>query len=84
VNVVDLRKKRHYRWRREWRNLPESHYGRDSLWCGLVFNAFGQQEMTVSLRASYRNTTMSKTKIELTPQMDVDAILVAMTEKWRI
>jgi phosphomannomutase len=26
---------------------------------------------------------MSKTKIELTPQIDVDAILVAMTEKYK-
>jgi phosphomannomutase len=26
---------------------------------------------------------MSKNKIELTPQIDVDAILVAMTEKYK-
>ncbi len=39
--------------------------------------------MTVSaLRASYPEYYMSKNKIELTPQIDVDAILVAMTEKY--
>jgi phosphomannomutase len=35
-----------------------------------------------ALRASYPNTTWAK-KIELTPQIDVDAILVAMTEKYK-
>jgi phosphomannomutase len=40
--------------------------------------------MTVSaLRASYPEYYMSKNKIELTPQIDVDAILVAMTEKYK-
>jgi phosphomannomutase len=35
-----------------------------------------------ALRASYQYY-MSKNKIELTPQIDVDAILVAMTEKYK-
>jgi phosphomannomutase len=35
------------------------------------------------LRASYPQYYMSKNKIELTPQIDVDAILVAMTEKYK-
>jgi len=35
------------------------------------------------LRASYPEYYMSKNKIELTPQIDVDAILVAMTEKYK-
>lgn len=35
------------------------------------------------LRASYSQYFMSKNKIELTPQIDVDAILVAMTEKYK-
>jgi phosphomannomutase len=39
--------------------------------------------MTVSaLRASYPEYYMSKNKIELT-QIDVDAILVAMTDKYK-
>jgi hypothetical protein len=36
-----------------------------------------------ALRASYPQYYMSKNKIELTPQIDVDAILVAMTEKYK-
>jgi phosphomannomutase len=36
-----------------------------------------------ALRASYPEYYMSKNKIELTPQIDVDAILVAMTEKYK-
>jgi phosphomannomutase len=40
--------------------------------------------MSVSaLRASYPEYYMSKNKIELTPQIDVDAILVAMTDKYK-
>jgi phosphomannomutase len=35
------------------------------------------------LRASYPQYYMSKNKIELTPQIDVDAILIAMTEKYK-
>jgi len=35
------------------------------------------------LRASYPEYYMSKNKIELTPQIDVDAILTAMTEKYK-
>ena len=35
------------------------------------------------LRASYPQYFMSKNKIELTPQIDVDAILAAMTEKYK-
>jgi len=35
------------------------------------------------LRASYPQYYMSKNKIELTPQIDVDAILVAMTSKYK-
>jgi phosphomannomutase len=42
------------------------------------------KKMSVSaLRASYPEYYMSKNKIELTPQIDVDAILVAMTEKYK-
>jgi phosphomannomutase len=35
------------------------------------------------LRASYPEYYMSKNKIELTPQIDVDAILIAMTDKYK-
>lgn len=63
---------------------PESHYGRDSLvGVALFLTHLANLEMTVAqLRASYPQYFMSKNKIELTPQIDVDAILKAMTEKY--
>ena len=64
---------------------PESHYGRDSLvGVALFLTHLANLEMTVAeLRASYPQYYMSKNKIELTPQIDVDAILIAMTEKYK-
>ena len=64
---------------------PELHYGRDSLvGVALFLTYLANHEKTVAeLRASYPQYYMSKNKIELTPQIDVDAILVAMTEKYK-
>ncbi len=64
---------------------PESHYGRDSLvGVALFLTHLANLEATVAeLRASYPQYYMSKNKIELTPQIDVDAILIAMTEKYK-
>jgi phosphomannomutase len=64
---------------------PELHYGRDSLvGVALFLTYLAQQELTVAqLRASYPQYYMSKNKIELTPSLDVDAILVAMTAKYQ-
>ncbi|ESU28347.1 phosphoglucosamine mutase [Flavobacterium limnosediminis JC2902] len=63
---------------------PESHYGRDSLvGVALFLTHLANMEMTVAeLRASYPQYFMSKNKIELTPQIDVDAVLKTMTEKY--
>lgn len=63
---------------------PESHYGRDSLvGIALFLTHLANLDMTVAeLRASYPQYFMSKNKIELTPQIDVDAVLKAMTEKY--
>lgn len=63
---------------------PELHYGRDSLvGVALFLTYLAQQEKSVAeLRASYPQYYMSKNKIELTPQIDVDAILLAMTNKY--
>jgi len=63
---------------------PELHYGRDSLvGVALFLTHLANKKMTVSaLRASYPEYYMSKNKIELTPQIDVDAILEAMTTKY--
>jgi len=63
---------------------PKLHYGRDSLvGVALFLTHLANLDMTVAeLRASYPQYYMSKNKIELTPQIDVDSILVAMTEKY--
>jgi phosphomannomutase len=88
VNVVELMKKTNAIIGGEGNGgiiYPESHYGRDSLvGVALFLTHLATLEMTVAeLRASYPQYYMSKNKIELTPQIDVDAILVAMTEKYK-
>ena len=87
VNVVDLMKKNKAIIGGEGNGgiiYPELHYGRDSLvGVALFLTHLANKKMSVSaLRASYPEYYMSKNKIELTPQIDVDAILVAMTEKY--
>jgi phosphomannomutase len=64
---------------------PESHYGRDSLvGVALFLTHLANLDVTVAqLRASYPQYFMSKNKIELTPQIDVDAILIAMEQKYK-
>ena len=64
---------------------PESHYGRDSLvGVALFLTHLANLDVTVAeLRASYPQYYMSKNKIELTPQIDVDAILIAMTDQYK-
>jgi phosphomannomutase len=63
---------------------PELHYGRDSLvGVALFLSHLVEKRMTVSaLRASYPFYFMSKKKIALTPQIDVDAILAGMVDKY--
>lgn len=64
--------------------FPELHYGRDSLvGTALFLTHLAEKDKTVSaLRAEYPSYYMSKSKIELTPEMDVDEILVKMQEKY--
>jgi phosphomannomutase len=88
VNVVELMKKTNAVIGGEGNGgiiYPELHYGRDSLvGVALFLTYLANQDKTVAeLRASYPQYYMSKNKIELTPQIDVDAILVAMTEKYK-
>jgi phosphomannomutase len=88
VNVVELMKKTNAIIGGEGNGgiiYPELHYGRDSLvGVALFLTYLASQDKTVAeLRASYPQYYMSKNKIELTPQIDVDAILVAMTEKYK-
>ena len=63
---------------------PELHYGRDSLvGVALFLSHLAEQKMAVSeLRKTYTSYFMSKKKIELTPTLDVDAILKAMEAKY--
>lgn len=63
---------------------PELHYGRDSLvGVALFLSYLAQEKISVSeLRKKYTAYFMSKKKIELTPQLDVDALLVAMERKY--
>jgi phosphomannomutase len=88
VNVVELMKKNNAVIGGEGNGgiiYPESHYGRDSLvGVALFLTHLANKNMSVSaLRASYPEYYMSKNKIELTPQIDVDAILAAMTDKYK-
>lgn len=59
---------------------PELHYGRDALvGVALFLTLLAKKGMKVSeLKASYPQYQIAKTKIELTPDMDVDAVLEAM------
>ncbi|WP_350285718.1 phosphoglucosamine mutase [uncultured Croceitalea sp.] len=63
---------------------PASHYGRDSLvGTALFLMLMAEKGGTVAeLRASYPSYFMSKKKIQLTPELDVDAILSAMAKKY--
>ncbi len=87
VNVVNLMKKNDAIIGGEGNGgiiYPELHYGRDSLvGVALFLTHLAKLKMKVSeLRASYPQYYMSKNKIELTPQIDVDAILEAMAKKY--
>ena len=88
VNVVELMKKNSAIIGGEGNGgiiYPELHYGRDSLvGVALFLTHLAEKKMSVSaLRASYPQYYMSKNKIELTPTLDVDAILLAMIEKYK-
>ncbi len=88
VNVVELMKKNNAIIGGEGNGgiiYPELHYGRDSLvGVALFLTHLANKKISVSaLRASYPEYYMSKNKIELTPQIDVDAILTQMTEKYK-
>jgi phosphomannomutase len=63
---------------------PELHYGRDSLVGIALFLTFlAEKKMKVSeLRKSYPAYFMSKNKIELTPQLDVDKILQEVEKRY--
>ena len=63
---------------------PDSHYGRDSLvGVALFLSHLAHQKVSCkALRESYPSYFMSKNKIQLTPQIDVDMILETMANKY--
>jgi len=87
VNVVELMKKNNAIIGGEGNGgiiYPESHYGRDALvGVALFLSLLAEKKMSVSaLRASYPNYFMSKKKIQLTPELDVDGILSTMESNY--
>lgn len=63
---------------------PASHYGRDSLvGIALFLSHLAHEKKKVSeIRASYPEYFIAKQKVQLTPSIDVDAILKAVKEKY--
>lgn len=64
---------------------PELHYGRDALvGIALFLTHLANYGKRVSmLRASYPNYFISKNKIDLSPDIDVDGVLAGMQEKYQ-
>ena len=64
---------------------PASHYGRDALVGIALFLTFLAKsgKSCTELRKTYPDYFISKNKIELTPDIDVDAVLVKMKEKYQ-
>ena len=64
---------------------PELHYGRDALvGIALFLSHVAKSRIPVSrLRSSYPNYVISKNKIELTPNIDVDKVLEEIKKKYK-
>ncbi|MEQ8909723.1 MAG: phosphoglucosamine mutase [Vicingaceae bacterium] len=68
---------------------PASHYGRDALVGIALFLSHlatakaGNKVLTTELRATYKDYTISKNKIQLTPEIDVDKLLLEMEKKYK-
>ncbi|WP_392437126.1 phosphoglucosamine mutase [Cruoricaptor ignavus] len=87
VNVVNLMKEKNAVIGGEGNGgiiYPELHYGRDSLvGIALFLTHLAKENKTVSeLRATYPAYFMGKKKIELTPEIDVDALLTKVREAY--
>jgi len=65
--------------------LPELHYGRDALVGVALFLTYLAKsgKSAKMLRATYPNYHISKNKIELTPEIDVDLILEKIKERYQ-
>ena len=64
---------------------PAAHYGRDALvGIGLFLSCLAERNCTPSeLRKTFPNYFISKNRIDLQPEMDVDAILAHVKEAYR-
>lgn len=64
---------------------PESHYGRDALVGIALFltHLAKSGKDILSLRQSYPNYYISKNKIDLTPDLNIDALLIKVQEKYK-
>lgn len=87
VNVVELMKQTNAIIGGEGNGgiiYPELHYGRDAIvGIALFLTYLANQNNTVAqLRATYPQYYMSKNKIELTPQIDVDGLMLKMAQKY--
>jgi phosphomannomutase len=88
VNVVEMMKKHNAVIGGEGNGgiiYPAIHYGRDALvGIALFLTLLAKSKMTCSqLRATYPNYEISKNKMELTKDMNVDSILEQMAEKYK-
>jgi phosphomannomutase len=64
---------------------PEMHYGRDSLiGIALFLTQLAERKISArTLRDSYPNYFISKNKMELTPEIDLNSIFTALIEKFK-
>ena len=88
VNVVNAMKETHAIIGGEGNGgviYPESHYGRDALvGIALFLTHLAKKGQSVSvLRASYPAYFISKNKITLTPEMDIDALLAEIEKRYQ-
>ncbi|KJD34862.1 phosphoglucosamine mutase [Tamlana sedimentorum] len=88
VNVVNLMKKNNVVIGGEGNGgiiYPPAHYGRDALvGVALFLSLLADKKMSVSeLKKTYPSYFMSKKKIELTPELDVDAILKEIEARYQ-
>ncbi len=88
VNVVTLMKEKNAVIGGEGNGgiiYPDLHYGRDSLvGVALFLTHLAKENKTVSeLRAAYPAYFMGKKKIELTPEIDVDALLIKVQDEFK-
>jgi len=65
--------------------LPDLHYGRDALvGIAMMLNLLADKDISISeLRKTYTHYEMVKDKIQLTPDIDIEALLARLEEKFK-